>query len=146
MKFQRRAGGPLGPFPFRRDSIFAETNTKNLIGILRVIAALFFATFPIQSPVTLGQVLGHLGVVHGVVGDESALRRHTSWRFLSLLSVPPDLAQCITIATNKSDYVVKRILSSQHIHALRPDTFSMSKFDTRCLISDLIAAVIQLEG
>jgi hypothetical protein len=46
---------------------------------------------------------------------------HTSWRFLSLLSVPPDLAQCITIAINESDDVVKRILSSQRIHAFRPD-------------------------
>jgi hypothetical protein len=48
------------------------------------------------------------------------MKWHSSWRFLSLLAVPPDLAQCITIAINESDDVVKRILSSQRIYAFRP--------------------------
>ncbi len=45
---QRGAGAPVGPSRFWHDSSFAETTTKNFIGILRVIAALLFATFPIR--------------------------------------------------------------------------------------------------
>ncbi len=48
---QRRAGAPAGPSRFWRDSSFAETTIKNFIGILRVIAALLFATFPIRPHV-----------------------------------------------------------------------------------------------
>jgi hypothetical protein len=74
---QQRARSPVGPFAFRRgSSSFAETTTKTFIRILRVMAALLFATFPIRPPfpvriqnsVTLGQVLGRLCVFLGVVG------------------------------------------------------------------------------
>ena len=72
------------------------------------------------------------------------MSRHTSWRFLSLLSVPPDLAQCITIAINESDDVVKRILSSQLIHAFRPDP--VFNVEVRYALSDLRETKIKLEG
>jgi hypothetical protein len=71
------------------------------------------------------------------------MSRHTYWRFLSLLSVHPDLAQCITIAINESDDVVKRIVSSQLIHAFRPDHFNI---EVRYTLFDLTVTVIQLEG
>jgi hypothetical protein len=69
---------------------------------------------------------------------------HTSWSFVSLLSVPPDLAQCIPIAINESDDVVKRILSSQLIHAFRPD--HVFNVEVRYALSDLRATKIKLEG
>ena len=69
------------------------------------------------------------------------MSRHTSWRFLSLLSVPPDLAQCIP---NESDDVVKRILSSQLIHAFRPDP--VFNVEVRYALSDLRETKIKLEG
>jgi hypothetical protein len=66
----------VGPFAFWHGSSFAETTTKTFIRILRLIAALLFATFPrrppfpvrIKNSVTLGQVLGRLGVFLCVVG------------------------------------------------------------------------------
>ena len=72
------------------------------------------------------------------------MSRHTSRRFVSLLSVPPDLAQCIPIAINESDDVVKRILSSQLIHAFRPD--HVFNVEVRYALSDLRATKIKLEG
>jgi hypothetical protein len=46
--------------------------------------------------------------------------RHKSWRFKSLLTVTPDLAQCIH-DIHRSEDAFKRILSSQILNGSRPD-------------------------
>jgi hypothetical protein len=46
--------------------------------------------------------------------------RHTSWRFKSLLTVTPELAQCINDIHHSED-ALKRILSSQILNGCRPD-------------------------
>ena len=46
--------------------------------------------------------------------------RHTSWRFKSLLSVTPELAQCSN-DIHRSEETLKRILSSQILNGSRPD-------------------------
>ncbi len=73
---------------------------------------------------------------------------HASWRFLSLISYRSFRGTvnnyCIIIAINESDDVVKRILSSQLIHAFRPD--HIFNVEVRYVLSDLTATVIQLEG
>ena len=46
--------------------------------------------------------------------------RHTSWRFKSLLTVTPELAQCIN-DIHRSEDAFKRILSSQILNGCRRD-------------------------
>ena len=71
--------------------------------------------------------------------------RHTSWRFKSLLTVTPDLAQCIN-DIHRSEDALKRILSSQILNGCRPD--HLVNVEVRFARSDLNhgCSELHLEG
>ena len=58
-----------------------------------------------------------------------------SWRFATILTVPPEVAQSISSNSHISEDVVKRVLISQILNGFRPD--AIFNVEVRYKLSDL---------